>query len=316
MGNLGTLSALKVRDVWPDEARDFTPWLAENAELLGEALGMDLVHRETEAGVGRYSADLLFEVESTQHVVVVENMFKATDHDHLGKLITYAAGLGATYAVLVAPEFRDEHRSALNWLNEISGDDHGFFGVVVEAWRIGESLPAPRLRVEVKPDSWRRTVKAVTTESSTQARYRRFWSELLPRLAEQQENWGQRTPSRDSWMGFRSGRSGFTYVASWCRPGGRYRLRVELYIDTGDAETTKGFFDELHRRKAQLEEAVGKSLDWERIDDKRGSRIALYFPETIRVSDEERWSEAQEWLIDAMGKMRDAFARELGRLGA
>lgn len=313
MRAIGTLSALKVREVWPDEAKDFTPWLAENADLLGEALGMDLVHRETEANVGRYSADLLFVEESTQHLVVVENMFAPTDHDHLGKLITYAAGLGAAYAVLVAPEFREEHRSALNWLNSISGEDHGFFGVVVEAWRIGDSLPAPRLRVEVKPDSWSRTVKAVTTESSTQVLYRRFWSEFLPRLAEH-PGWGQRTPSRDSWMAFRSGRSDLTYVASFCRPDGRYRLRAEVYIDTKDAETNKDFFDELHRAKARIEEAVGESLDWERLDDKRASRISLYFPETIRVSEEERWPEAREWLVEAMGRMRNAFAPEIDSL--
>lgn len=313
MQEMGTLSALKVREVWQDEAKDFTPWLAENADLLGEALGMELVHQETEAGVGRYSADLLFKEESTSHMVVVENMFAPTDHDHLGKLITYAAGLGAAYAVLVAPEFREEHRSALNWLNSISDEDHGFFGVVIEAWRIGESLPAPRLRVEVKPDSWSRTVKAVTAESSTQALYRRFWGDFLPRLAER-PGWGQRTPSRDNWMTFRSGRSGFTYGASFCKPDGRYRLRADAYIDTRDADTTKSAFDELYRRKARIEEAVGESLDWEPLDNKRGSRIALYFPETIHVSEEERWPEAQEWLIEAMGKMRDAFAPELDAL--
>ena len=102
---------------------------------------------------------------STDGLIVVENMFGATDHDHLGKLITYAAGLGAHYAVLLAPEFREEHRSVLNWLNSVSADDFGFFGVVLEAWRIGDSLPAPRLRVDVKPDSWGRSVRAARVHS-------------------------------------------------------------------------------------------------------------------------------------------------------
>lgn len=309
--SLGTLTPVKLREVWPEgEAKGFTRWLAKNAGLLGEALGMDLVHRETEANVGRYSADLLFEEVSTQHMVVVENMFAPTDHDHLGKLITYAAGLGAAYAVLVAPEFREEHQSALNWLNSISGEGHGFFGVVIEAWRIDESLPAPRLRVEVKPDSWSRAVKAATTDSSTQVLYRRFWGEFLPRL----EGWGRRTPSRDNWMYFRSGRSDLKYGAYFCILDGRYRLRVEVNIDSRDAETTKGLFDKLYRAKDRIEEAVGEILSWERLDDNSSSRIALYFPETIRVSEEERWSEARDWLVDAMGKMRDAFAPELDSL--
>lgn len=312
---LGILSALNVREVWPDEAKDFTPWLAGKADLLSEALGMDLVHRETEAGVGRYSADLVFHEESTQKTVVVENMFAPTDHDHLGKLITYAAGLEAGYAVLVSPEFREEHRSALNWLNSISGEDFGFFGVVIEAWRIGESPPAPRLRVEVKPDGWRRTVKAVTGESSTQVVARRFWAEFLPVLREEHPAWGRRTPNTSAMLFFPSGRSGLRYAATFCRPDGRtYRLRAEAYIDTGDIETTKGLFDKLFLQKARIEDSVGTSLEWDRIDGKRGSRISLYFPETIRISEEERWPEAREWLIDAMGKMRDAFAPELDAL--
>ena len=141
MEGIGTLSPVDVRKVWTDEARAFTPWLAENADLLGEALGMDLLHEETEAAVGRYSADLVFREESTNRLVVVENLFGPSDHDHLGKLIVYAAGLEAGYAVLLAPEFRDEHRAALDWLNSISAEDFGFFGVVLEAWRIGDSAP-------------------------------------------------------------------------------------------------------------------------------------------------------------------------------
>ena len=310
---VGTLTRVDVREIWPKEATDFTPWLAGEADLLGEALGMDLEHKETEAGVGRYRADLVFHEESTQKVVVVENMFAPTNHDHLGQLITYAAGLDAGFAVLVSPEFREEHRSALNWLNSISDEDRGFFGVVVEAWRIGESPPAPRLRVEVKPDGWSRALRAVTAESNTQVLSRRFWGELLPRLAEH-PGWGRRRPSGDNWMGFRSGRSGLTYVASFCRPEGKYGLRVEVYIDTGDAESNKGLFDELFRQRDGIEAAVGGKLEWDRLDRKRACRISLYFHDGIRISDEDRWPEAREWIISALGKMRDAFTPELDAL--
>ena len=310
MDDLGTLSPVGVRDVWSGESREFTPWLAENADLLGEALGMDLAHEQTEAAVGRYSADLVFREASRDELVVVENMFGPTDHDHLGKLITYAAGLGASYAVLISPEFRDEHRSALTWLNSVSADDFGFFGVVLEAWRIDGSRPAPRLRVEVQPDDWSRSVRATNSGSSERERtYQRFWDEFLPAFRDRYPGWTRTaSPGKRHWMSFPSSRSSlFRYSAAFCRPDGRCRLRAEAYIDTGDAQTTKAAFDDLHRRKERMEKAVGEALDWDRLDDKRGSRISLYFPDDIRVTEYERWPGAREWLIDAMGRMRDAF---------
>ena len=313
MDEVGTLSPVDVRQVWADEARDFTPWLAENADLLGEALGMDLIHEQSEAAVGRFSADLVFREASTDRCVVVENMFAPTDHDHLGKLITYAAGLEAGYAVLLAPEFRDEHRSALSWLNHISTDDFRFFGVVLEAWRIGDSLPAPRLRVDVKPDDWSRSVRAVRTSelTATQQAYKRFWGEFLPAFRDEHPGWTRAvSPRKESWMLFPSARSSLLrYSAAFCRPAGRYRLRAEAYIDTGDKEATKEAFDKLHDRKQQIERAVGEDLEWNRMDDrdKRASRVSLYFPGEIRITDEGRWPEARDWLVQAMGKMRAAF---------
>ena len=323
MGDLGTLSPVQVREVWAGESRDFTPWLAENADLLGEALDMDLIHVQTEAPVGRYSADLVFRDVSTDRLLVVENMFGATDHDHLGKLITYAAGLGAHYAVLLAPEFREEHRSALNWLNTVSADDFGFFGVVLEAWRIGDSLPAPRLRVDVKPDSWGRSVRAARVNSELGERertYQRFWGEFLPEFRGRYPGWTRAVaPQKVNWMSFPSSRSNLLrYSAAFCRSKGSYRLRAEAYIDTGDAETTKAAFDDLYHRKGQIEKAVGEDLEWDRLDDKdkdkRASRISLYFPDEIRFTDEERWPEARSWLIEAMGRMRDAFNPALQEL--
>ena len=321
MGDLGTLSPVQVREVWAGESRDFTPWLAENADLLGEALDMDLTHVQTEAPVGRYSADLVFRDVSTDGLIVVENMFGATDHDHLGKLITYAAGLGAHYAVLLAPEFREEHRSAPNWLNTVSADDFGFFGVVLEAWRIGDSLPAPRLRVDVKPDSWGRSVRAARVHSEGNERertYQRFWGEFLPAFRDRYPDWGRvMAPSTRSYMSFPSSRSNLLrYSAVFCRPDGKSRLRTDAYIDTRDAETTKAAFDDLHRRKEQIEKSVGETLEWSRLDNKRASRISLYFPDEIRVTDEERWPDARSWFVEAMGRMRDAFNPALQELQA
>ena len=304
---IGALEKVPVRELWADEAREFTPWLAGQAELLGEALGLDLTHEGTEVQVGRYKLDLLFR-ESNGQLVVVENMFGASDHDHLGKLITYMAGLEARYAVLVAEEIRPEHHSALNHLNTISGDEFGFFAIGLEAWRIGGSLPAPRLRLDVHPDNWRRSVKMSQTITPAQERYLRFWGELLEILRDTYPGWTNQNPYKDNWIALPSAASGVaTYNPAFCGRKGARRVRIEVYIDTRDSATTKQVFDHLHNQQGQIEEAVGEGLDWDRLDDRRASRISLYFPGNMEIGEEKRWPEVQRWLVEMLGKVRDKF---------
>lgn len=315
MKDLGTLSPVSIREVWGKEDSDFTPWLADNADLLGEALGRKLVHVQTEAEVGRYSADLVFREKSTGKLVVVENMFGSTDHGHLGQLITYAAGLDARYVVLVAPDYREEHRSALNWLNTISAEDFAFFGVVLEAWRIGDSRPAPRLRLDVKPDSWRRSVTAkreVAEASEKKLAYLQFWTEFLPAFRTTHTDWkNRRKPVMEHWMGFASGRSEFSFNAAFRLVDGVHKLRAELYIDFGDSETNKEELGRLQRDRDEIEQVVGERLDWDPLDDSQASRISLYYADPIEVTERERWPDAQKWLIDALGRMRKAFGGKL-----
>lgn len=311
MSDTGTLSAVDVREIWPDEARDFTPWLAERADLLGEVLGLDLLHVATEAKVGNYSADIVFRDSNTDQAVVVENMFGRTDHDHLGKLVTYAAGLEATYAVLIATEFRDEHRSALTCLNRVSTEDLNLFGLVIEAWRIGDSLPAPRLRVEVKPKDWGRPVRDAqrSKPSKLEQTYQRFWDEFIPALRDRYPNWSRAKKTwTHRWFSFPSAQSSLLrYRASFCRLDGRPRLRAEAYIDNEGEETAKDTFEALCAQKEKIERAVGGALIWDRIDGRRASRVSLYLPDDIRVEEEDRWRDTIEWLLDALGRMRGAF---------
>ena len=183
--------------------------------------------------------------------------------------------------------------------------------MVLEGWRIGESLPAPRLRVDVQPDGWSRSVRAARadSESSEKGRVcRKFWGEFLPELHNRYSFWRSvDTPSKNPYMKFPSSRSGLKYSAAFCQPDGRFQLRAEAYIDTRDQESTKAVFDDLYRQKTRIEEKVGEELEWDRIDRKQASRISLYYPREIRVTDEERWPDARSWLVEAMGKMRDAF---------
>ena len=306
--DIATLVPVDIRDVWAGEATHFTPWLAQHAELLGEALGLDLEHEESEAAVGRFSADLKFRDTATGRVVVVENMFGPTDHRHLGQLITYAAGLEAGYAVLLATEFGDEHRSALSWLNRVSMEDIAFFGVVLEAWRIGDSPYAPRLHVEVKPDNWSKSMGAAHDSELTrrQQAYGAFWAQFLPMFRNAYPDWNwnsQATQWKENWIGFRSGSGRCTYQPTF----DRCRLRVQIDINTSNEKANKETYDELYRHKQQIEQDLGQELEWKRLDDNKLSRVALYFPDSIRVLEEDRWPEANAWLVDTLGKMREAF---------
>ena len=286
MTKIDTLIPVPVRELWRNEAADFTPWLLDNAALLGEVLGTELFPEGRERRVGRYSADLMFR-DSSDRLVVVENMFGATDHDHLGKLITYSAGLDAGIAVLIAEEFRDEHRSALDWLNRVSRNDFSFFGVVLEAWCIGDSNPAPRLRVDTKPDDWLRNVRS-SGDSLRAQTYRRFWGEFLPRLHDVHPDWSRvRTPSKDHWMSFGSARSDLYRYNPAFGMALRRTCRVELYVDSPTV-TPSDVFDWLVERRDEIEAKVTQEIDWDRLDGNRACRIAVYFHDEVRVSDEHR----------------------------
>ena len=302
------LVATPLCQLWPKEATDFTPWLAANIDLLGEALDMTLDEEpETEASVGGFRADLVA-VNDQGETVIIENFLKPADHGHLGQLITYAAGRGAAYAVLVAKSLRDEHRSALRWLNDISRDGFGFFGVEVAAWRIGDSPPAPQLNVVVEPDNWRRAVRAA--DSGLKATYREFWAGFLPRLHDVEPRWrGTKKPQRENWMQFRSAAPGVKYVVRF-RPS---VLTAQAYIDTGDDTTTSELYDWLHERRPDIEAAFGAELSWNRLAGRRASVINTDYPNDVNIEDGDTWPTLWEWLAATMGRLANAIDPVLDR---
>jgi hypothetical protein len=155
---IGELKLLDVRTIWPTEPTHFTPWLAkeENIARLGEALGIELEVENTEVAVGPYSADILARDTSSGDYVVIENQLEKTNHDHLGKAITYASVLDATAVVWIARQFSDEHKKALDWLNDITSDDVAFYGVRVERWTTaGSRLGSLPFLTSVSQRSWR-----------------------------------------------------------------------------------------------------------------------------------------------------------------
>lgn len=175
--SLAKIERVDLHVAWPHEAYDFTPWLAENIAELGDALGMDLELQQTEAAVGGYSLDVLATDLNQNRPVIIENQLEATNHDHLGKLLTYAAGYDANVIVWLPREFRDEHRQALDWLNQRTGENTQFFGVVVELWRIAGSPPAPHFNLVATPNDWRKkTATSMANGGASRWNEARRWS--------------------------------------------------------------------------------------------------------------------------------------------
>ena len=306
MDKLGELKVVNPRTVWPHEAVDFTPWLAqeENIGRLGEALGMELEVENTEVAVGPYSADIVARDTVTSRYVVIENLLGKTDHDHLGKLITYGAALEATSLVLIATDFSEEHQKAFDWLNEHSSEDLGFFGVRLELWRIDESSPAVRFAVVSKPATATRTAaKASAAERFTPTRQLQleFWTEFEKRLRETKELPSTQVARPQYWYNVALGRSGahLSCIANtWEK-----RIGVRVYLRSYLADQA---LQGLASQKEAIEEEIGSALSWNPHPDKSDKIILLDRPADISLR--AQWPDYLSWLVDQTLRFRRAFA--------
>ena len=276
MQQLGRLTRIDAREVWTHEAHDFTPWLHEHIGLLAEAIGFDLEATGREVAVGDFSVDVVGQTVPDGRSVIVENQLAPTDHSHLGQLLTYASGLDAAVIVWLAPRFRDEHRQVLDWLNGHTTDDVDFFGVELELLRIDDSAPAPHFKLVAQPNEWTKTTREPAANEPTELRlrYHAYFSAVLAAFKEKRPHVTSTSRvGHDSWLGFAAGKTGFAF--NWSIAGGN-RARVELYIDTGDGDTNKAYFDALQARAGEIEAALGFEVTWERLDNRRASRLSVY----------------------------------------
>ena len=283
--------------MWENEAADFTPWLGENLAALGEALGLDLELQAQEAPVGGFSLDVLAHEPNTNRPVIIENQLETTDHDHLGKLITYASGYDANVVVWITREFKDEHRQALDWLNQRSSEDTEFFGVAVEVWKIDNSRPAPHFRVVSAPNDWHKSnvkIRSRGEPSPQQERYRAFFQTLIDTLRENHSFTGARKAQPMSWYSFSAGHAQrVRYGANFHRGG----VRVEVYIDNGDQVWNKEIFDQLSDRREAIQSAIKGDFEWnwDRLDDRRASRISVERQGSIG-DDQKTLDDIHEWM--------------------
>lgn len=322
---LGRLEKVELRNAWQSESGDFTPWLAreENLKLLGEAINLDLELEAQEKHVGPFRADILCrDTASDEHWVLVENQLERTDHGHLGQLLTYAAGLKAATIVWIAERFTDEHRAALDWLNEITGERFAFFGLEVELWRIGESPMAPKFNVVSKPNDWTKTVQSSTAQgvggelSEHKQTQLQFWTAFKEFLEREKSIIRCQKPFQQNWMNHAIGRTGIhlTSVASgWNSETDTWEpeIRTELVMDDQNA---KIYFAMLNAQKEEIERQFGQPFIWYNPPGKKSARI--YLRRNADFLDPEKWPEQHEWLRTNLEKMHQVFGPRIKQLDA
>lgn len=296
------------RTVWASEAGDFTPWLAENIDALADELGIALTVVSTEVSVGDFRLDIHAEDEQGR-TVVIENQLERTDHGHLGQTLIYAAGLDAGTIVWVAPHFREEYRNALDWLNERTDKNVGFFGVEISLVKIEEGPMAPVFEVVARPNEWSKAVKAKTTTSVTplNAARQELFADVLEEVVVTHPVIKVPKPANLNYLTFASGPFGY-WALSIDKSG---RMRVEAYLDKGNGDLNKALFDELHTGATKWEAAAGFAFSWERLEDARASRIAAYSPTSVDLDDDVSREQTRMWGVEALSKMFAALNTSL-----
>lgn len=304
---IGKLRRVALREVWKHEAYDFTQWLQANIDVLNEALPFTLVNIEREQAAGAFSIDLVAEDEIGGKVII-ENQLEKSNHDHLGKLITYLTAMSARAAIWIVSEPRPEHVAAMSWLNDNSSAD--FFLLKVEAVQIGDSAPAALLTTIVGPASDKSEVARSNREFSARHDLRDgWWTQLIERPDNRTH--GHLSPVVVSWLAASSGIAGLTFNHVVLQE----QSRVDLYIDRGKkgVEETKAIYDQLFAKRAEIEAAFGGTLDWQRGDTERRSRIGASFPGGYKSPPEE-WDAIQGTLVNAMNRLEAALRPHLNKL--
>lgn len=307
--NLGRLQKVELRDVWKSEAQDFTPWLAreENLKLLGDTIDLELALEAVEKDVGPFRADILCKETASDSWVLVENQVERTDHTHLGQIITYAAGLSAVTVVWIAKRFTDEHRAALDWLNEITGENVSFFGLEVELWRIGNSEIAPKFNVVSKPNEWTKgkggTSTVINDAELTPARKLQldYWTQFRAYALENSDLVRPQKAAPCQWMNFSIGTSkAHTYVYVNTQ---KKQIGIRLQVNSSDERLA--IYNLLLENKSHIEEEIGCKLDWEEMPEKKSSYVSLRIRKN--PNDKRDWAEQHQWLLEKTEAFKKTF---------
>lgn len=302
---LGLLSKLELRNVWPNEAANFTPWLAQKDNLakLGIAVGMELEAEHTEVACGPFSADIVARELSSDSYVVIENQLGKTDHDHLGKSLTYASALGAKAIIWVAGEFTEEHRKTLDWLNDNTTEDVDFFGVQVELWSIEGSLPAVRFNVVSRPTELAKQAAAVKSGELSDNRKLQleWWTAFRDALMKRKAVPSAQSPRPQYWYNIALGKAGAHLSATANTFDKEIGVRVYLSSKVGGETTLR----HLMESKDQIENEIGSPLKWNPNPGATDKVIVLTRPADLTLRG--KWPEYLDWMVNTTVKFRNTF---------
>ena len=308
MQALGTLTEVPVREIWKHEQYDFSEWLSkdENIALIDDILGLSLIDVKKEVNVGAYRCDIIASDETTGTKVIIENQLEVSNHDHLGKIITYASGLGAKIIVWVVTEAREEHRSAIEWLNNNTIKDIGFFLLELHAYKIGNSLPAPQFKVVEQPNDFVKNTKTAPESDDlnhSQSERLIFWNQFNELLEKRGKPFNVRKATTDHWYDVAVGTSEAHIAIDLISKNNR--IVLEFYIND-----SKELFDTLFDVKDEIESALGFGFEWNRLDGKKASRIIHRIP-GLNFDDHSNYEQLMNEVIDKAVKMRDVFKKYL-----
>ena len=301
--SLGRLQRVALREAWPNEAQHFTPWLAlpENITLLGEAIGIDLETHAEEQRVGPFRADILCREVGTEAFVLIENQLERTDHSHLGQLLTYAAGLNTVTVVWVAEKFTDEHRAALDWLNQKTPDDIAFFGLEVELWKIGSSQMAPKFNVVCKPNVWTRQIAASTDNSELKQFCWDYWTGVLAAIEPSGILRSESNASRKQDIRFVVGWHSFFLKAYFSRVK---KKLIGVYLNCGGTNGYENYLT-LKEHQQEIEQSFGESLEWQPDASQNRGTLILYI-DGNDANDRTQWPQQHRLIAEKVVRLYQA----------
>ena len=303
---IGKLEEVDIRELWKHEQYDFSEWLSkkENIENLNDILGLTLVDISKETYVGAYRCDLFAKDETTGIKVIIENQLEMSSHDHLGKIITYASGLDAKVVVWIVKEAREEHRSAIEWLNNNTNSNINFFLIEIHAYKIGNSDNAPMFQVIEQPNDFIKNNKSINssdTMNKSQSQRVEFWNQFNNVLVERGKPFNVRKATTDHWYNVAIGTSDAHIDITLVNKDSV--IGVELYITDN-----KDLFDKLYQKKDEIESDLGFKLDWRRLNNSKASRIVTFI-KGLNFDNHSNYNELMNKTIDLAVLMRDTFKK-------
>jgi len=306
---LGRLEQIDPRQVWANEALDFTPWLLANADVLSQLLGLELELEAAEHPVGTFSLDLIGQNLSDGSRVIVENQLEESDHNHLGQIMTYAGGTDPKIVIWVAKNFRPEHRQALDWLNERTNEDTNFFAVKINVVKIGDSTPAPNFEIVSQPNGWAKSVRAIS--SSTLAageKYRAYWESFLPVLKAKHPLWTRGTTSNQPWVGMSAGAGS---GSNWLFNRHQNRLVTELLFENGTSDENAIRYQKLESKKSEIQSYLSDyDVEWIPPTEirKRGALRIFSRDNVPSIDNATDWANQFNWYIKSGEQARAAIS--------